>query len=722
VIDTQVAANRYGERNYYYKQHEYTPGMVGLPAYLDEFCATAGDCKLPIVSFGNNSYQGISNATGSGLDVTNIQGQTNLTAVFGNHTLRSGIDVRQARRYNPPAGNGHNPSGTYLFDNTYTRAADTTVDFASNFLGPSMAALMLGIPTQVSVSVEEDSHLSNNYRAGFFQDNWRATQNLTVNLGLRYEYEDGIKEENGEMLVDFDPNAANAITQLAEAAYARNPIPQVPVSAFRARGAAVYASGPDARTWKGQSMWEPRLGATYKVGEKTVVKAGYGLYYDTLNATASNILNTGYSVTTTNVASTDFGQTWLLGDPRNGVSPLSNPFPVRFNGSRFETALGDSLGGNILLGSSYTVNNVNREHPRVQRWRASVQRELAASTSIEVAYSGVLGDRLEMNIEQSYVPEGFYASGNARDTAQQTLLQGNVANPFHISNFESLRTTSPELYQRLAGNSFFTSTTIQRQFLIRAFPEYGNANGIVSASLPLGRNKTHALEVNVQRRYASGLAGSVSYMFTHSEDLTRVETYERVPTLWQSSNSARPHRISASGMADLPFGRSRAFLDGGGVLAAIVGDWQLSGTFEYQPGQLLQWSGNAIGSSNNIFFYGDLDDIAVDNPTLDRWFNIDAGFERDPNKVPANFQKRAFPFRVEGVRSYNLLNTNMSLLRNIRFGGSRVISIRVNAQNLFNRQGWNAPNLNPASTQFGMITTPSGMAMRFITFVTKFSF
>ena len=129
------------------------------------------------------------------------------------------------------------------------------------------------------------------------------------------------------MLVGFDPDAANSITQLAQAAYARNPIPQVPVSAFRAAGAAVYAPTADARTWQGQSMWEPRLGTTYKLGEKTVVKAGYGLYYDTLNATASSIQNPGYSVTTTNVASTDFGQTWLLGDPKNGVSPLDQSFP-----------------------------------------------------------------------------------------------------------------------------------------------------------------------------------------------------------------------------------------------------------------------------------------------------------------------------------------------------------------------------------------------------------
>ena len=85
-----------------------------------------------------------------------------------------------------------------------------------------------------------------------------------------------------------------------------------------------------------------------------------------------------------------------------------------------------------------------------------------------------------------------------------------------------------------------------------------------------------------------------------------------------------------------------------------MGDWQLSGTFEYQPAQLLNW--------NNLFFYGDLEDIQLDSPTLDRWFNTDAGFEKDPNRVPANFQKRSFPFRVDGVRGFNLLTTNHELV------------------------------------------------------------
>jgi hypothetical protein len=73
----------------------------------------------------------------------------------------------------------------------------------------------------------------------------------------------------------------------------------------------------------------------------------------------------------------------------------------------------------------------------------------------------------------------------------------------------------------------------------------------------------------------------------------------------------------------IPFGTSKPFLNQGGVVAAILSGWQVGGTYEWQPGQLLEWP-------SNIFFYGNLDDVKLDNPTIDRWFNVDAGFEWNP--------------------------------------------------------------------------------------------
>jgi hypothetical protein len=274
----------------------------------------------------------------------------------------------------------------------------------------------------------------------------------------------------------------------------------------------------------------------------------------------------------------------------------------------------------------------------------------------------------------------------------------------------------------MAANSFFTSKTIRRNVLLRAFPQNstttgsgrGGRTGLVYGDLPLGKVKSHALEITLTQRYTNGLSANASFSATRTRENRTVEEYDRAPTLWQGSNGSRPYRITMGAVYELPFGGGRSFLNSGGLLGAVVGGWQMAGTFEYQPGALLNWG--------NLFFYGDLKDIAVDNPTLDRWFNVDAGFERNPSKTPAAFQKRSFPYRVDGVRGYDVMLTNLNLSRTIPLGGTRSFQVRMDIQNLFNRQHYRDPNLTPTSTDFGKITSVASSTMRFFTFGGRFSF
>jgi hypothetical protein len=274
------------------------------------------------------------------------------------------------------------------------------------------------------------------------------------------------------------------------------------------------------------------------------------------------------------------------------------------------------------------------------------------------------------------------------------------------------------LYQRLASNPTFSSATIQRNRLLRPFGELTN---LTYANLPLGAAKSHSLEVQVNRRFSSGLSGFMSFAANRVRINRTVEEYDREPTLWQGSNDARPWRLAGVASYELPFGRGRHFLKDGGVLAAFASNWQVSGTWEYQPGALLDWN-LPPGNVNNIFFNGDLDDIALDDPTREEWFNTDAGFEKDPARVPAAFQKRAFPFRIDGVRSMPLTFTNISIQRNFGAGNGRTWQLRMDAQNVFNRQQWQAPTLIPTSTQFGQVTNVAANQMRFFTFGVRTTF
>jgi Carboxypeptidase regulatory-like domain len=725
VIDGQIGVNRFLETDQRLGLKEYTPGSIGLPAYMDEFCKARGDfggvtaCQLPRIGFGGTTsafYQVLGDNSGTFDQGTHYQGQLNVSQVRGSHTLRGGGDYRRHERFRNFPGNA---SGNFTFDNTYTRLADDTTGAAN--LGLNWAAFMLGIPTRVEAEMTASSLASNHWFGTFFQDTWRVSENVTLNFGLRYEYETGLTEKNDQMLTGFDPNAQVAIAQLAEAAYARNPIPQLAPSAFDVQGGTVYAA-ESGLSWGAQSMWMPRVSGSWSINERTVLKAGYGMFYDVLNATNFSPNQTGFSSTTANVPSVDFGQTWILGDPKNGITPMANPFPVRSSGTRFDEAVGSSLGANSALGTRFQAQNPAREHPRVQRWRAGVQRELSRNMAVEIAYNGSRGDHLDRTIRQDYLPEQWWNGSNVRDVTQQNLLNANVTNPFFIGNFEPLRTSDPALYNQMAGNSFFTSPTIQRHRLLRPFPHMSSGDGLDYLTLPLGENRAHSLEVSFTRRFAHGFTGSLFYTATKLTENRTLEEYDREPTIWQSTQEARPHRLTADFIAELPFGAAKPYLNQGGVLAAILGGWQVGGTYEWQPGQLLEWSGNAIGSVNNIFFYGNLEDIKIDNPTIDRWFNVDAGFERDPAKIPANFQKRTFPFRIDGVRAPSLNHLNLNVGRTIRLAGSKTLQLRVDALNVMNNETYADPNLNPTSTQFGRITANNGTYMRFVTFVTKLNF
>ena len=600
----------------------------------------AADCR--VVNIGG--YQAMSNGVerrrhhheppGPGRISRSVKARTRCAAA----STSAGRGVQPSRAAIPPDRSR---------STTPTRApADTTTDFPAANLGLSLAAFMLGIPSTASIAEQSTAALEErlllSVRTGFVARDAESHGQPRPALRVRE------RDHRGRTIGCSSASTRTpqlAITQ-TRAGGLREP------TRFRRCQRASSASSADrssrptpartARSWKGQAMWMPRLSATYKLGDRTVLKGGYGLFYDTLNAADFNPNQTGYDVTTTNTVSTDFGQTWLLGDPRTECSPLTNPFPVRSDGSRFDTPIGSSLGVDTLLGTElHGQQPESRASDACSGGGSAVQRELTRNTAVEWPTTARLPTVFRSSIAQSYVPEIYYNSSNVRDNAQQVFLQHNVTNPFRITNFASLQARTPRLYQRMAGNAFFTATTVQRQALLRDFPQM---SGLSYADLPLGKIKIHQLEIMLNRRFSQGLSANAAFSATRATLNRTVEAYDREPTLWQTSNSARPFRVTAGWVYQLPFGPGKPFFAEQGIVASILGGWQASGTYRVPPGALLDW--------DNIFFYGDFGDIAIDNPqiallpdgTIDptkRWFNIDAGFEEESRQAAGRPSRNA---------------------------------------------------------------------------------
>ena len=286
-----------------------------------------------------------------------------------------------------------------------------------------------------------------------------------------------------------------------------------------------------------------------------------------------------------------------------------------------------------MLGRGFTAENPDRTHSRVQRWRIGLQREVSPRMSVEIAYSGSYADRQGISIRQDFLPEQYWTGGTVRDTTMDTFLQASVTNPFYIGTatapspfYAALLASDPLLAQRLQGSTTFTSPTIQRNRLLRPFPQM---NGLNYNDQPLGIIKNHSLELILNRRYSNGLTGNAALTVNRVTENRTVEEYDRAPTLWQTNNNGRPWRATAAAVYELPLGPGKAFLSNPGVMSTIARGWTVGGTYEYQPGALLNWG--------RIFFNGNLSDIAKENPevallpdgTFDptkTWFNIDAGF------------------------------------------------------------------------------------------------
>jgi hypothetical protein len=707
VINASVDATRFLQQNQRLGTRKYKPSDVGLPAYMDQKCA--GSCVLPRVIWpGMTAWSGdmvLSTTVDPGPQGRQQSLKFNVTHIRNTHSFRAGTDLRQ--HYRTQIQTGGFTSGNFSFANTYVRKDEDGFTPAGT-LGLTWATFLLGIPSAMSVDTNDTYALMNPYYAWYLQDTWRVRRNLTLTMGLRLEYEQGPTERFDRALTYFDPDLTLPITAGAQAAYARNPLPELPASAFIVKGGSVYAgrNGVDRKLWRNELMWLPRLSAAWQMNPKMILRGGYGAYFDTLNVMNQATDQTGFSRPTSTVLTNDFGVNWLVGDPRNGISPLTDPFPVRRDGTRFDGPLRDALGPMARVGQGSTFTNFNRRHPRVQRWRVGIQRELSTNMMVEASYWGQWGDRINLARRLDALPERFWATGLVRNNALATDMNRQVPNPFHISNFEPLRTSDPVLYQHMSTLANFTSPTIAKNRLLRPFP---HMNGLNEASDPSGKARTHALELNFQRRMSRGFTLNASYTLMSQHNLTIFENeFDTAPTIWWPSNTARPHRFTATGIFEFPFGKGRAFLRQG-ILNHVLGGWQLAATYEFQPGPLLGWG--------NIFYYGDVNNFTADArstpKTLDQWFNTGLRFERVPANTPAAFHVRVFPRFFSGLSADGLNQWNANLLREFRIREGLRFQVRADVINLQNRSQMGAPDLSPVSTNFGRITSQTSSLNRF---------
>jgi len=574
-----------------------------------------------------------------------------VTKVAGRHSLTFGYENRLYRTFNI----SHMDEGGYFsFPRSWTQGPRAST--ASATAGYGVAALLLGTPSSGSVAMNESSASQSVYHSGYLQDNWRLTKKLTLNAGLRYDYQTPMTERFNRMNRGFDETTPSPIAAQAEANYAKDPIPGFD---FKVRGGITFAgsSGDDRYNFEPvRSNFMPRFGAVYAITKKMVVRGGYGLFYlplvDLHNA---NLSQTTLPISQLGFASTTTMQTILNSLPLN---TLSNPFP-----QGLVQPTGSTLGMATSLGQSITVYDGRGQRARSHQFQVSVQRELPSRILFDIAYVGSRVHDLPVAQQIDEVPPEYLAL--------QDTLSGTVKNPFY-----GIITTGT-----------LSAATVAKSQLLFKFPQF---TGVMIDYHPLGGSSYNSLQVSANKRLGKGF--SMLFAYTQSKQMEAkrfLNPYDPQPvrTIGQID---RPQRLVCSGHWDIPVGKRMRF---GTSLPRPVqmafGNWELTWVATFQRGL-------PTGLWSSAIVTRPLQQV---ERSVDKWFET-AAFAPKPTYDLVSLSPYIAQIRRDGTKSLNL-----TIAKDFPIREATRLRLMVQMLNALNTPQFGAPNIVVTNPAFGSVTS-----------------
>ena len=574
-----------------------------------------------------------------------------VTKTSGSHNMKWGMQGQVKQNNSVP---GNNPGGTYSFDRGFTQPNAFT---AGTNLGNGIASFMLGYPGSGSVDFRAMTAPQAPFYGWYFQDDFKVTQKLTLNLGMRYELLFGTTERYNQSNLGFDPNVSNPIEAQAKANYAANPIPELSPANFNVKGGLFFAT-PENRgnVQVDYGSIAPRLGLAYRVLPKTVIRTGFGMFYSVW--WQPFVRATGFASNTQMISSLDGGLT--------PADTLSNPFP-----GGLVAPTGASLGLKTLLGQSInSTYDYYRKNQRNFRWNFGFQHEISKDLSIELNYVGQKGTRLPLSTSTSDNDRNIdplnqsYNSLGAR-------LNAKIPNPFK---------------GLIPAPSALAGDTITVGQLLLPYPQY------VSGSLQRntgGESWYHSMQLSVNKRFGRGLTTQLAYTWSKQlEALRYIEPSDPAPSKMIGEFDT-PTRVSSGIVYELPLGQGQSIKTNNIVVDKLIGGWQWSAMYIYQSGRgVFLPAAVATGI-----------DPKLDNRTIDKWFNLDS------MKVLPAFTARRIPYMWGSLRYPNTNNWDMAFMKNTFLYKERVkLQFRAEMINAFNRVLFGGLDTGITSGTYGRMT------------------
>ncbi len=585
------------------------------------------------------------------------QAVDNLTWTRGKHTMKFGGDWRYLSSLNTQVFNNYR-MGNYTFNGS------ALGELLGNGAATPIASFLLGYPdlTAIGSVINPNTDAYSKAYAVFAQDDWKVSQSLTINYGLRWEYHPGFRDKNNDV-VNFDPyysstingqTVAGAVILPNQAAYSNINPEFVQSVAPTPLLLASQANVPEALRFSSKKDFAPRVGFAYRVGgsNKTVIRGGYGRFIESLlSGTAIN----GWSV-----GSSDIGYfSNSLG--ANGAPIYSMPYSFPANIAQPGTQFFD------------LASEIKYKDPIVEEWNLTLEQDLGKGVGFRASYDGNHAYNVPtlVNADQVHTNTVGFSDPSIQATIPFPLMS-YIATGTTLHGFGNYQAGTFSVHKRSSNLQFEVSYTYTRNLT--------NVNGAPIASAS---------------GYVTEFGNTLSDPYNPNLD------YGNTPY-------SRRNRVLATFLYELPFGKGKMLLNDNGLLDRVVGGWELSGVALFQSGPFMSVAtlNDPSGTGYNLFNAngGRADTIKGVSPyagqSINQWINPAAFVD------PADNIGRFGDSQAGGIVGPGTQAVSLSLIKRFAFTERMHAEIGVQVSNAFNHPNYAPPgNLTLGVSAFGQITS-----------------